>query len=484
MMIDIYGLETSTDSALARDIFADATASLAAHRPTTAARVVDVLAHDPDHVAALALKGFANLILARAELQSEAVRAAHDARSALHKRGGGTFHERALVDALDVAASGHFAGGADILETCFANGRASLLPFKIAHSLRFMLGGGAAPLLAGTRRMMRNWELTQPGAGYFLGCRAFALEESGHYGEAERTGRMAVALQPDDAWGLHAVSHVHEMRNAVTAGIDWLEKTRHDWVHCNNFSFHIAWHLALLYLEAGRREEVLALYDTEIRPVQTDDFRDVANAVSLLRRLEMLGIDVGPRWQDLADIARRRSADTTLIFAALHTLIALVMLHDRTGVATLLDQMAKKAQGSDEQSRVARDIGLPLARMIAGMTDGSGAEIDDLAAMLSRLGGSNAQRDLFLLELAEMAARHDRPALSRLQARRSHLKAEDRLIAAIEARAVIAPRRSDAQTGRHRVRPSLALRRSRHDRIAIADNGRPSPPYRHERPDT
>jgi len=181
---------------------------------------------------------------------------------------------------------------------------------------------------------------------------------------------------------------------------------------------------------------VLRLYDQEVRPTPTDDFRDMANAVSLLWRLQRLGVDVGGRWADLAEIARKRRADTTLVFASLHSLIALVALGDRPAAAELVMALQIRAQGSGDQARIAADLGLPLARVIAGMGGERGA-LHRLATALPQIGGSNAQRDLFVLALAEAASRRgDAPALRAIRGARSRLKAEDRLIAAVDGRAL------------------------------------------------
>ncbi len=121
------------------------------------------------------------------------------------------------------------------------------------------------------------------------------------------------------------------MRGDTKQGIDWLEDSRKAWSRCNNFSFHMAWHLGLLHLERGDHDRVLEIYDDEVRPQQTDDFRDMANAVSLLWRLEQSGVHVGDRWMEIAEVAYRRRTDTTLIFAALHNLAAMVAVGDRQG---------------------------------------------------------------------------------------------------------------------------------------------------------
>lgn len=65
MRLDAYNLSTSTVSAQAETAFEEAVHGLAAHRPNTGIALQAALSADPDHVAGLALKGFANLILAR-----------------------------------------------------------------------------------------------------------------------------------------------------------------------------------------------------------------------------------------------------------------------------------------------------------------------------------------------------------------------------------------------------------------------------------
>lgn len=437
MTEDAFGLRVTGDDATARAAFEEATRGLAGHRPSTGAALGRALAADPDHVAAHALRGFANLILAREETAPVAREALGTARAALARRGGGTADERILVDALADAAAGWFSRAADRLDAGFSDRPAVFLPFKISHALRFMLGD-AAGMLGASDRMLAEWRPELGGAGFLLGCHAFALEEHGHYEAAEAVGRRAVALEPEDAWGLHAVSHVHEMRGDTAAGIAWLEAGRSNWSRCNNFSFHMAWHLALLHLEDGDEDRVLDLYDTEVRPQPTDDFRDMANAVSLLWRLDHAGVDVGRRWDDLAEIARRRRTDASLVFASLHTLVALLALGDRRAASDLVAGLGTLAAGEGDQAAVAREVGLPFAQFLTSR--GDPAEASRIAAALPRLGGSNAQRDLFVLALADAVARAgDTTTLLRVRRARRRLKADDRLIAAIDRRAVERP---------------------------------------------
>lgn len=433
MRLDAYNLSTSTVSSEAETAFEAAVHGLAAHSPNTGAALQSTLAADPDHVAALALKGFANLILARSELVAPAADALAAARKAMAIRDGGTRDEQVLVHALSAAVDGSFSTAAQRLDDGFAERPATFLPFKLSHALRFMLGD-ASGMLSASNRVMEVWSEDLPAAGFLLGCHAFALEEHGYYEAAEAAGQRAVYLQPDDAWGLHAVSHVHEMRGDTAAGIAWLEGGRSAWSRCNNFAFHMAWHLALLHLERGDHAQVLKIYDEEVRPQQTDDFRDMANAVSLLWRLNQTGVDVGSRWRDLAEIALKRRHDTTLVFATLHTLAALAAIGEYTGVRDILSALELKAAGNGDQARVAAEVGLPLARVIAGMsTSADRRMLDRLVLDIPMVGGSNAQRDFFLLAVAKAAGTNgDTAGLSRIRAVRGRLRAEDRLLGSIQ----------------------------------------------------
>ncbi len=237
-----------------------------------------------------------------------------------------------------MGSQGHWWKAIAELEAILEDSPEDSLAAKLSHGFRFMLGDAR-----GMRRSIENVlgrvGRDHPHSGYLLGCSAFALEETGDYAEAEAAGRMAVARSPQDAWGLHAVSHVHEMTGRAEEGAQWLSGREANWSHCNNFGYHVFWHLALFRLEQGDIDGVLALYDDSIRKDRTDDFRDIANAASLLARLELAGADVGARWEEIASLARGRVADRTLVFADLHYLIALLGAGQDDAADLLIDTL-------------------------------------------------------------------------------------------------------------------------------------------------
>ena len=60
-----------------------------------------------------------------------------------------------------------------------------------------------------------------PGNSFLLGMHAFALEEAGRCPEAVRTAETALALNPADAWAVHALAHALYESADFEAGIAW-----------------------------------------------------------------------------------------------------------------------------------------------------------------------------------------------------------------------------------------------------------------------
>jgi len=425
---DRFGLHHATLAPDAVAAFSDATQAIAAHRTTIVADLDRALTADPHLAAGHATRGLLHVMLGRRETTAVARAALGEALDALDAKGEATAAEHALVEALARTVDGRFGAAAARLDRTAAEWDYPLLFVKLAHGLRFMIGD-----LCGMRRAgaaaLRAYDPDRPGYGFVLGCHAFAVEESGDFALAERLGREALEHEREDAWGLHAVAHVYDMTGRARDGIDWIERTRPSWRGCNNFAGHLAWHLALFRLEQGDHAAVLELYDREVRPRPSEDFRDMANAVSLLWRLAQHHVALGDRWVELADIARRRAEDTSLIFASLHQLLALAAVGDIAGARAVAAAIAEAAETlAGEQGDAAALVGVPLARaVIAAITDRPmTADFPNLAARLPAIGGSNAQRDVFLRTLALIAtAAGDRRAADAVIDLRGRLHSRD-----------------------------------------------------------
>lgn len=367
------------------------------HGQSAAEHLGRLLTRAPEYAMAHAVKGLAALMLGRRELVAVAAEANRTAQTLL-KSGDATPRERHWCAALDAWLKGHPTQSIARMEAALRLDPADTFSLKMSHGIRFMLGDSAG-MRRSVEAVIGAHGPDHPLRGYALGCLAFGMEETGDYAMAERIGLEGLERAADDAWGLHAVTHVYEMTHQTRRGIALIDENRPAWDHCNNFRFHVWWHKALLLLDEGDVAQVLALYDDKIRSDKTDDYRDFSNASSLLVRLELDGVDVGPRWEELADLAEARSTDGCLVFADLHYLMALTGDARDDAVSGLTARIADDAKGQGDMAGVMHAPGVAAAH---GLAEFGAARYDRAFASLSRaqpqfqaMGGSHAQRDVF-----------------------------------------------------------------------------------------
>lgn len=223
-----------------------------------------------------------------------------------------TDRERAFI----AAVSWWAAGRADTADCFMEIGRKwpeDLVAAKIAQFL--LLNDGNMPAML---RATTDLVSALPRNRFVHGMHAFALEQNGKLLAAERWGRRAAEAGPDP-WAHHAVAHVLDSAGRADEGKNWMARHSAVWEDCSSFMYtHNWWHAALFDLSLGDHAGALALFDRRVWGVRRDCCQDQINAVSLLIRFEMLGVDVGSRWDDLAPHLERRIDDRANGFIDLH----------------------------------------------------------------------------------------------------------------------------------------------------------------------
>ncbi|MCC7272456.1 MAG: tetratricopeptide repeat protein [Alphaproteobacteria bacterium] len=383
-------------------------AAFLAFRTDTGERLKPALAADPDCVAANVQRGYYMMLMANRTLVP---RAAKSLAAAEAGAGGATAREQAHVAALRAWVGGDFAGATARWEALLADHPRDVMAMRLASYGHFYAGDGAM-MRASFERCLHAWDESVPGYGFQLGAYAFALEEAGDYPSAERSGRRAVEINPSDAWATHAVAHVMEMQGRSAEGVDWITGLEGNFGETHNFIFHLWWHRALFHWELGRYDRVLEIYDREVRPESTDDGLEIANACSLLWRLEHAGVDVGGRWEELARQATARLDDHMLVFNDVHFAMALAAAGDAAAREAWRASCRTFAAGDESQGAVMAACGLDAIEGVLAFRRGDyGEAADRLTAArpaLRRLGGSHAQRDIFQQMLAVAALRAGR----------------------------------------------------------------------------
>ncbi len=334
--------------------------------------------------------------------------------------------ERGHRDAVRALLEGRWHDAGRALEDVALEHPRDLVALQVGHQIDFFTGR-ARMLRDRIARALPHWDAAMPGYHALLGMHAFGLEECGDYARAEARGRRAVELEPRDGWAWHAVAHVLEMQDRRAEGIVWLRSDSDAWSRESSFAVHNWWHLALFHLDRGEIREALELFDGPIRGATTQLVLELIDASALLWRLELLGVDVGARWQAVAD-AWAPLANASYAFNDVHAMLAFVGAGQDERARALLAAQERALAGDADNATFTREVGAPVTRAIHAFGAGAYAECVQLLRpvreIASRFGGSHAQRDLLDRTLLEAARRAGQRALAQgLEAERRELRA-------------------------------------------------------------
>jgi hypothetical protein len=400
---DIRGLDLTGASSIARDHYEQAVAELQCYRADPVASVDAAIAAAPGFSMAHALKAWLHL-LGTEPAGLPVARAAQAAAAAAAR----TSRERGHAAAIGHLINGRWHAAGRVLEDVTVEAPRDALGLLAGHQIDFFTGHSRM-LRDRISRALPAWDEGVPGFHSVLGMYAFGLEETGAYGRAEAVGRRGVELEPRDGWSQHAVAHVLEMQSRQADGIAWMRANPGTWAADSFFQVHNWWHLALYHLEIGEFDAVLALFDTEMGGGRSGVVLDAVDASALLWRLHLRNIDVGGRWEAVADAWAPIATAGNYAFNDAHAVMAFVGAGRReTALATIAVQEQAMAR-DDDNAAFTRDVGHAVARAILAFGDGDYAQtvalLRPVRSIAHRFGGSHAQRDVIDLTLIEAALR-------------------------------------------------------------------------------
>ncbi len=371
------------------------------YRADTGDRMAALLEADPDFALAHCMKGYLSMLAFK---QASVPQALESARRAQALAEGATRRERDHIAALFAWAEGDLDRAIEQWEAILRRHPLDTVAFRLAHFVNFWLGR-PNDMVASVDRILPAWTRDTPGFSMVLACHSFAHEEAGNYAVAEPSGRRAIELDPGDLWAAHAVAHVMESQGRRSEGIAWVRELSPNWAGAHNLQHHLWWHCALYMLEHGDHRAALELYDTRFRDLTApltvaapDVYIDVQNAAAMLFRLQRLGVDVGERWDELADKAEARIGDCVSAFTLPHWMMALMATGRTAAAERMIEAMRGFANGTGTVQRIVRDHALPIAEAQMAHATGRYQQAVDLMRPalggMYRLGGSHAQQDV------------------------------------------------------------------------------------------
>jgi tetratricopeptide (TPR) repeat protein len=351
---------------------------------------------------------YAGLLWMMLEAPDAAERAAPYLKAAEHTLARATEREQMNAAILRAWIAGDMPGAIRVCGEVSDRFTGDLAIVKLQQYFEFNRGNSPAMLRAVLKALDHH-----PDIAHVHGMASFAYEQCHLLNEAEQAARTALGLKRKEPWAQHALAHVMLTRGRIDEGARFLEGVAGTWTGLNSFMLtHLWWHLALFKLSQGRFADALEIYDQHCWGVAKNYSQDQIGAVSLLARMEIAGIDVGPRWQDLGEHLAARARDTVLPFLTVQYLYGLARAR-RAEADSLLDtvrSLARAAPGHDRE--VWREVALPACEGVYAYARGAYASawrhLSRAMPRLAEIGGSHAQRDLFEQILLDTAIKSGR----------------------------------------------------------------------------
>jgi len=321
--------------------------------------------------------------------------------------------ERALHRALALWHGNDNLRAVEAMEAITTEWPSDLLTVKIAEFLYYVLGQQyMGPRFRAHMRRLEGAHAADPD---FLAMTAFASELCGDYAAAETVAERALAIEPRNPWAQHALSHVLIRQGRVAEGLTRLESflpllaTCGRPIHC-----HDAWHLALLHLEELDVAAAMRVFRTHIWGITPDFVVEQLDAIALLWRIEMAAGPMDAEWPSIAKQIVPRALETFMPFMNAHYVYALARAGWTDAVEAALAGMRARSTAHDEEAKrvwapVGRAVIEAAAAFGAGDRARAAALLDPVMPMMTSIGGSDAQDDLFrqtYLRSLQAAGRH------------------------------------------------------------------------------
>lgn len=265
------------------------------------------------------------------------------------------------------------------------------------------------------RQVEEHALLQQASAAYtddwwFPGFFGFACQELNQFGEASALAERSLARESRSTWAAHTLAHVAYETDNPCGGAAFLTPWLATYDERAPYFCHLSWHRALFALAGGDLDETLTIYERDINPAVHPTGYRLADAASLLWRCQLRGATRELPWATARDRANGEAPTAGSPFADAHAALAYAGAGDAAGMERLLAGLRQRAA---EGHLVADAVVLPLAEGIAAFARADYAaairHLLPVRGQIVRIGGSNAQRDVFTSTLIESCLRAGRP---------------------------------------------------------------------------
>lgn len=282
---------------------------------------------------------------------------------------------------------------ASILDQILTEYPTDIISAKWAQLLYFEIGSSAG-ILKAPLKVAKSFENN----AHIHGMLAYGYEECYLLEKAEKSVNKALKIQPSEPWAHHAMAHICESKNAIDYGLSFMYEYSHTWEKFTPFiTTHNWWHLSLFMIDLGQEHKVLDLFDSYVWNKDKNCIYEQINAISLLYRLERIGIDVGTRWNKVAEYAEQYSDENISIFLNFHILYILKKVDNKKYLNLSKNMTSLNENYSIEKYKTSKKLAKSIEFLLDNNYKKSIQYIEEINFNIQEIGGSHAQRDIINL---------------------------------------------------------------------------------------
>jgi tetratricopeptide (TPR) repeat protein len=427
-LTDCYGLPITTSSRDALDWYNRGVRGLLGFHKDTAECFEKALALDPHFNMARSHLGMAHFLDETAE---QVARAKDCFTQSCAAMGHLTDRERDVLETVQMWAQGNAREALTRMHAALASRPGEVTLLQKLYFAYFMQG-----MADKMRDTVAAVVSHYPNDSYVLGMYSFSLEETRDFTRAFEFGNKARALNPTDAWSLHALAHCHYETGAFAAGAQLLREALPQCGNVGFFRVHLTWHHALFLWEQGDNRQPLAIYH-QLFPSQgvmlPPNFVD---AVTLLWRLNLTGTATTTEWQALTSSLEQLRTLPTYLFNQMHVALGLTGARRTDWATAYLESL--RARVRPDRPGIVGEVAVPaIEGLIAYSKEDYRRAVDCLWPIRDRIiniGGSHAQREIFVDILVDACLHSQayKEAVELLEAKRQNRPDRPLALAALE----------------------------------------------------
>lgn len=427
MPTDRFGLPITTASPRALELYDDTIDRLFVLQPGGDVLIDQALALDPDFALGHCAKARTLTVAGDAPAGRAAARRARDLAERLTPRERGharvvsmVLNGEPLAASLEAVREHALAYPRDAVPLSFALGVYGLLGF-----------GGFADFVD---RQVALLESVAPAWGddwWYLAALGWAHVEAGRAEVGIPLLDRALELTPDNANAVHGRTHGYYEQGAAVEGETFVGAWLPRYPRSAPLHGHLGWHQALFALQRGDAERAVAIYLAGVSPnaSQALPMFTMIDCAAFAMRCTLYGHPLPPdELRAIAAFAERHFPKPGVPFVNVHKALTQALAGRPAALAawnTAVDEVL--ALGRQASGPVVAHICRAVSAFAEGRFGDAAKSLEGLLLDLPRLGGSGAQRDVFI-DLAIVAYRLDGDgaaaealARSRWRARARHL---------------------------------------------------------------